>query len=72
MNTTGEAVTVGSNDVRYIFNGPGATRIFGTPFGTATRNSEIGPRLNNLNLGVFKTELFNARRAIQFGLKFIF
>lgn len=84
LNTTGEAVTVSSNDVRYIFNGPGAARIFGTPFGTATRNSEIGPRLNNLNLGLFKnfritervslqfrTELFNALNHPNTGVGFI-
>jgi hypothetical protein len=84
LNTSGDTVTVGSNDVRYILNGPGAAQIFGTPFGTATRNSETGPRLNNLNLGIFKninitervrlqfrTELFNALNHPNTGVGFI-
>jgi len=47
-------VAVTPNDVRYIINGPGAAKVFGTPFGTAARNSEHGPIFNNLNLSVFK------------------
>jgi hypothetical protein len=66
-------VAVGANEVRYIFNGPGAARRFGTPFGNVPRNSERGPALNQLNIGIFKNtkvrenvrlqlraELFNA------------
>ena len=84
LNTSGDTVTVGSNDVRYILNGPGAAQIFGTPFGTATRNAEVGPRLNNLNLGIFKninitervrlqfrTELFNALNHPNTGVGFV-
>jgi len=42
------------NDVRYIINGPGAAKVFGTPFGDVPRNSETGPIFNNLNLSLFK------------------
>lgn len=58
MNGLNEAVTrfqsVTPNDVKYIINGPGAAKIFGTPFGNVPRNSEVGPIFNNLNFSVFK------------------
>ncbi|HEY6121053.1 MAG TPA: carboxypeptidase regulatory-like domain-containing protein [Pyrinomonadaceae bacterium] len=54
LNTTGDVVPVTPNDVHFIFNGPGAAKVFNTPFGTATRNSLRGPRLNQLNMSVFK------------------
>lgn len=62
----GNVVTVSRNDVRYIFNGPGAARIFGTPFGDAPRNGERGPMLNNLNIGIFKTTNITERLKVQF------
>jgi hypothetical protein len=56
LNQTGfsKAVVVTPSQVRYIVNGPGAAEYFGTPYGTATRGSLIGPTLNNWNLGLFK------------------
>jgi len=54
LNTTGDVVSVTPNDVRFILNLPGAAKIFNTPFGTATRNSLRGPKLNQLNMGLFK------------------
>src|SRR5262249_23983226 len=54
LNQNGNIVTVTRDQVRYIVNGPGAARILGTPFGNASRGSEIGPMLNNLNLGIVK------------------
>ena len=53
------------NDVRFIFNGPGAALAFGTPFGTVPRNSVLGPTLNQMNLGVFKTTNITERVKIQ-------
>src|SRR5262249_48104401 len=50
----GPLVSVSKNDVRYIVNGPGAARIFGTPFGDVPRYSERGPIFNNLNMSLFK------------------
>ena len=47
-------VNVTPNDVKYIFNGPGAAKIFRTPFGSAGRGTERGPMFNQLNLGLFK------------------
>jgi len=73
LNATGTLVPVSVKDVRFIYNGPGAARQFGTPYGDVGRNSERGPALNQLNIGIFKNtkirenvrlqlraELFNA------------
>jgi hypothetical protein len=73
LNQTSTLVPVAVKDVRYIFNGIGAARQFGTPFGDVGRNVERGPALNQLNIGIFKNtklrenvrlqlraELFNA------------
>ncbi|MDQ3917214.1 MAG: carboxypeptidase regulatory-like domain-containing protein [Acidobacteriota bacterium] len=54
LNSTGNAVPVTPNDVRFIVNTPNAARIFGTPFGSAGRNILRGPRLNQLNASLFK------------------
>ena len=54
------------NDVRFIYNGPGAALAFGTPFGDAGRNSVRGIRLNQMNMGVFKTTNVTERIRVQF------
>lgn len=66
LNQTGSLVPVTVNDVRFIFNGPGAARQFGTPFGDVLRNSERGPALNQLNLGFFKTTNLTEKVKLQF------
>jgi outer membrane receptor protein involved in Fe transport len=53
------------NDVRFIYNGPGAALAFGTPFGTVGRNSVRGKVLNQMNLGLFKTTNITERVKIQ-------
>lgn len=53
------------NDVRFIFNGPGAARHFGTPFGTAGRNSIRGKVLNQMNMGLFKTTNITENLKVQ-------
>ena len=73
LNATGNLVPVTVKDVRFIYNGIGAARQFGTPYGDVGRNTERGPALNQLNIGIFKNtkvrenvrlqlraELFNA------------
>ncbi len=65
----GNLVTVTPNDVRYILNGPGAARKFGNPFGDVPRNSERGPALNQLNLGIFKNTRINERFKLQLRLE---
>jgi hypothetical protein len=62
----GELVPISANDVRYIFNGPGAAIVKGTPFGDVPRNIERGPRLNQMNLGIFKNTRITERVTIQF------
>jgi outer membrane receptor protein involved in Fe transport len=62
----GHVVVVTPKDVRLILNGPGAAKIFNTPFGNVARNSEAGPTLNDLNLGVFKNFRITERFKLQF------
>jgi hypothetical protein len=65
LNRTGAAVAVNLSDVRYIINGPGAARFFGTPFGNVPRNSERGPIFNQLNMSLFKNIRVFERLNIQ-------
>lgn len=84
LNKTGNTVAVSPDQVRYIFAGPGAARIFGNPYGNAPRGFEQGKRLNNLNFGIFKniritetvrlqfrTEMFNALNHANPGIGFL-
>ena len=66
LNRTGNLVAVTQDQVRYVFNGPGAARRFGNPFGNVARNSERGPALNQLNFGIFKNTKIGERVNIQF------
>ena len=52
-------------DVRFIYNGIGAARQFGTPYGDAPRNSERGPALNQLNIGIFKNTKIREKVRLQ-------
>lgn len=54
INLNGTFVPVTADQVHFVANMPGAAAIFGTPFGNATRNSLVGPALNQLNMGLFK------------------
>ena len=54
------------SDVRWVFNGPGAALYYGTPFGTAGRNTGVGKVLNQLNMGVFKTTNITEKLRVQF------
>ena len=66
LNSSGTLVPVSMNDVRFIFNGPGAARLFNNPFGTVLRNSERGPALNQLNIGIFKNTNVRENLKVQF------
>jgi hypothetical protein len=59
-------VPVNENDVRFILNLPGSAKYTGNPFGNIARNSERGPALNILNLGIFKNTKIGERVNIQF------
>jgi hypothetical protein len=69
LNSTGELVPVTPNDVRFILNAPGSARFFGNPFGNVARNSERGPALNHLNLGIFKNTRITENVKVQFRLE---
>ncbi len=62
----GTVTVVTTDDVQYIYNGPGAASVFGTPFGDTGRNTATGPTLNNLNMGVFKTTNITEKVKFQF------
>ena len=62
----GNVVPVTTSDVRYIINGPGAARFFGTPFGNVPRNAERGPAVNQFNFGVFKSTRVREGLTVQF------
>ncbi len=64
-SVSGTPVSVTPNDVKYIINGPGAAKFFGTPFGNVPRNSEQGPIFNNLNLSLFKNIRVFERLRVQ-------
>jgi outer membrane receptor protein involved in Fe transport len=65
LNSTGDVIPVTPDDVHFIFNGPGAASVFGTPFGDAARNSLRGPRLNQLNASLFKNIKVGERLTVQ-------
>jgi outer membrane receptor protein involved in Fe transport len=66
LNTTGNLVAVTPNDVRFILNGPGAAKLFGSPFGNMPRNYLRGPAINVLNAGIFKNTNVGERLKVQF------
>ncbi len=66
LNRSGNAVPVTKDDVYLIFNGPNAANVFGSPYGNVPRNSEAGPRLNNLNLGIAKNTNITESVRLQF------
>jgi hypothetical protein len=69
LNNTGTVRVVTQEQVAVIFNGPGAAQVFGTPYGDVGRNSEIGPKLNNLNLGIFKNIKIKENFRLQFRME---
>jgi outer membrane receptor protein involved in Fe transport len=62
----GVVTPVSKTDVYAIINGPGSTLLFGNPYGDIPRNSEVAPRINQLNAGFFKTTNINERVKVQF------
>jgi hypothetical protein len=66
LNSTGNTVAVNPTDVRFILNGPGSARLFGSPFGNMPRNYGRGPTINVTNFGIFKNTNITERFKIQF------
>lgn len=65
LNSTGVLVPVSFNDVRFVYNGPGAAVLYGNPFGTVARNSWQGPLLNQINGSLFKNTKIRENLTIQ-------
>jgi hypothetical protein len=66
----GNVVPVTTNDVRFIFNGPGAARVFGTPFGNVPRNYLRSIPIDQINLGLFKNTKIGENINLQFRAEF--
>lgn len=66
INSTGSAVQVANNDVRFILNGGTAQTVFGTPFGNAPRNIEQDAITSIGNLSVFKNIKLSEKVAFEF------
>jgi len=62
--------SVTPNDVRFIYNGPGSAKIFGTPYGNVPRYYLVGPPINQMNLGVFKNTRVFEKLNVQFRAEF--
>jgi outer membrane receptor protein involved in Fe transport len=72
LNKTARAFTpVNPNDVRFIINGPGSAARFGTPFGTLSRNTEAGDRIETVDLSIFKTFRITETINMQYRLQMI-
>jgi len=62
---------VSPNDVRFIINGPGSAMRFGTPFGSLSRNTETGDRIETVDLSIFKTFRITERTNLQYRMQMI-
>jgi hypothetical protein len=72
LNKTVRAFTpVSANDVRFIINGPGSAARFGTPFGSLSRNTEAGDRIETVDLSIFKTFRITETVNMQYRLQMI-
>ena len=72
LNKTTRVFTpVSPNDVRFIINGPGSAERFGTPFGTLSRNTESGDRIETVDMSIFKTFKITERVNMQYRLQMI-
>lgn len=65
----GNTVVITKDQARYIYNGPGAAKIFGNPYGNVPRGFETGPINNNFNLGVFKNLKIKEKVRLQLRLE---
>jgi Carboxypeptidase regulatory-like domain len=66
INTSGSAVPVTNNQVRYIINGGIAQSIFGTPFGNTPRNIAQDARTNVASVSVSKNFKIKERASFEF------
>jgi outer membrane receptor protein involved in Fe transport len=69
LNLNNVLVPTTKNAVRLIANMPFAAMNFGSPFGDAARNAFVGPRLNQMNAGIFKNIRLKERLTLQLRLE---
>ncbi len=67
--SAGVLLPVSKNDVRFIFNGPGAAVLYNNVFGDMPRNGEQGPMLNHINAGLFKNLKLREHLNVQLRLE---
>jgi hypothetical protein len=65
----GKVTVISKDQARYIYNGPGAAKIFNNPYGNVPRGFETGPINNNFNLGVFKNVRITEKVRLQLRLE---
>jgi Carboxypeptidase regulatory-like domain len=70
-NTTGAVQTVSNQAVHFIANAPEANTLFGTPYGTAGRNSLRDYQTNIANVTFFKDNKLGERVGLRFDISFI-
>ncbi|MFY9802268.1 MAG: carboxypeptidase-like regulatory domain-containing protein [Candidatus Acidiferrales bacterium] len=71
VNTTGTVTPVTGKQVRFIMNGGEAQSIYGTPWGTAGRNSLRDYHTNVGNFSVIKRFKINDRSHVEFRTDFL-
>ena len=71
VNHTGNEVQVQKNQIRFIMNGPTAQSVYGTPFGTAARNSLRDYHLNSANVSLYKTVNLGERIKVQWHMSLL-
>jgi outer membrane receptor protein involved in Fe transport len=62
--------SVTPSDVRFIYNGPGSAKLFGTPYGNVPRYYLVGPPINQMNFSVFKSTRAFEKVNVQFRADF--
>lgn len=71
VNNLGAANTVTNKQVRFIVNGGEAQAVFGTPYGTAGRNSLRDFHTNSANFSLIKRIKINERAHFDFRTDFV-
>jgi outer membrane receptor protein involved in Fe transport len=71
INLDGTATTVTPESVRFIVNAPTANGVYGTPFGTAARNSLRDYHSNVANFAIYKRTKLSERFTLQFHMTMI-
>jgi hypothetical protein len=71
VNHTGTAVTVQPSQVHFIANGGQADQVFGTPFGTAARNSLRDYQVNSANFSLYRTVKITERLNVRFHMSML-